>query len=1038
MPTPAPIRILAPAKQTGDLFTRLVSDLFLALGYDAPRLNIHKAGREIDVEAHHRTEPRIVLAECKATAKPIGGDDVNKFVGAVDAERRRNPGKDLAAYFISLSGFTETALEQEREFGGAPRLVLLDGKRVTKELVDGRILVSPGKALERAGRVANAHPDMTPDDPPLLLAHEIGWVWAVRFRRNAKATHVALVHADGELLAPDLAKEVLASDRTTKGDLYRLTYLSPPEPRPTQEARLEEARQAYFRYLAAECGELELEGLPADQEIGTRRLRLESLFVPLHLQAMEVQEEETEVQEKKKKKEDERLIVGAALERRARLAILALPGGGKTTLLKRLAVAYAFPERRADLGDHLPDREWFPLFLRCRQLGSRAGEPITELLSQAGVWAELGDLADAFRSLIHSLLREGRVLLLVDGLDEIAEPGLRVAFVTRLRTFLSTYPGIDVVVTSREAGFRVVAGALSAHCDHYRVADFDKADIEQLVVAWHREVVGDRKEVEEQARALAESIWETDRVRRLAVNPLLLTTLLLVRRWVGQLPNRRSVLYEKAIEVLLMTWNLQGFNPLDLHEVKPQLAFLAWQMMEEGVQRVSEPRLKEILREARQQMPEVLAYARLGVDEFVERVERRSGLLVLSGHTVEDGRLVPVYEFRHLTFQEYLAAQALVDGNYPDRSDQDTLISKLAPHLDEEVWKEVVPLVAVLAGRKASSLIEALTQRIEAWVRGAGTLSAEEEQGSVAVETVVFQGILESRIALLAQCLLDEVQIPPGLLERSIEAIARRSEDDISSICLLAASRYGQVVHHVLWRSLISAPVPMDLFGLVNSLKALGAILRPPINADAPQEIEALFRRGDLDSKALGLSLAMTAAFRSPTNHADHLTPLIPYVIAAVQSSELWEQFAGTWALAWFAERNVIPEKASPPVIERLLSLWMTTSSPDLQYVAGWAFQSMPLVNPFLIRAPEEHELKARLNNQVDPFRKMRDKITAMIARFYARLGSVDHDLVDRARTFGPELYDVGVPRGFRSLLKKLGEEGELFLRDVEVRSGRR
>lgn len=155
-------------------------------------------------------------------------------------------------------------------------------------------MVSPGKALERAGRVANAHPDLTPDDPPQLLAHEIGWIWAVRFRRNAQVTHVALVHADGELLAPDLAKQVLASDRAVKGDLHRLTYLPPPEPQPTQEARLEEARQAYFRYLAAECGELELEGLPADQEIGTRRLRLESLFVPLHLQAMKAQEEEEE------------------------------------------------------------------------------------------------------------------------------------------------------------------------------------------------------------------------------------------------------------------------------------------------------------------------------------------------------------------------------------------------------------------------------------------------------------------------------------------------------------------------------------------------------------------------------------------------------------------------------------------------------------------------------------------------------------------------------------------------------------------------
>src|SRR5262245_10753907 len=89
MPAAKPIRILAPAKESGDLFGRLVSDLFLALGYDEPRLNIHKAGREIDVLAQHRLEPRWVVAECKATAKPIGGDDINKFVGALQAERRK-------------------------------------------------------------------------------------------------------------------------------------------------------------------------------------------------------------------------------------------------------------------------------------------------------------------------------------------------------------------------------------------------------------------------------------------------------------------------------------------------------------------------------------------------------------------------------------------------------------------------------------------------------------------------------------------------------------------------------------------------------------------------------------------------------------------------------------------------------------------------------------------------------------------------------------------------------------------------------------
>jgi restriction endonuclease Mrr len=130
MPVPPPIRILAPVQEGGDLFGRLVADLFLALGYDEPRLNIHKAGREIDVLAKHRLQSRWVVAECKATAKPIGGDDINKFAGSLQAERRKlGQSAEVAGYFLSLSGFTETALEQERDIGQPPRLTLLDGRR---------------------------------------------------------------------------------------------------------------------------------------------------------------------------------------------------------------------------------------------------------------------------------------------------------------------------------------------------------------------------------------------------------------------------------------------------------------------------------------------------------------------------------------------------------------------------------------------------------------------------------------------------------------------------------------------------------------------------------------------------------------------------------------------------------------------------------------------------------------------------------------------------------------------------------------------
>jgi len=100
----------------GDLFGRLMSDLFLALGYEDVRLNIPKIGREVDVEAIHRTEKRRVVAECKATKTKTGGDAVNKFVGVLDAEKRK--GLKTTGYFISLSGFKESAIEQERKARG--------------------------------------------------------------------------------------------------------------------------------------------------------------------------------------------------------------------------------------------------------------------------------------------------------------------------------------------------------------------------------------------------------------------------------------------------------------------------------------------------------------------------------------------------------------------------------------------------------------------------------------------------------------------------------------------------------------------------------------------------------------------------------------------------------------------------------------------------------------------------------------------------------------------------------------------------------
>src|SRR6185503_11231574 len=177
------------------------------------------------------------------------------------------------------------------------------------------------------------------------------------------------------------------------------------------------------------------------------------------------------------------------------LAVLAAPGGGKSTLIKRLAVAYIDPPRRKEIADDLPERDWLPLFFRCRELRDLARDSFAELLQSLAEKEPVRQHARVFRALVDRALLNGRVLLLVDGLDEISDPGDRAAFVCTLRSAVQAYPSTTLLLTSREAGFRHVAAHLTPLCTLCNLSPFDNEDIERLSVAWHTEVVGDSEKV---------------------------------------------------------------------------------------------------------------------------------------------------------------------------------------------------------------------------------------------------------------------------------------------------------------------------------------------------------------------------------------------------------------------------------------------------------------------------------------------------------------------------------------------------------------
>lgn len=483
------------------------------------------------------------------------------------------------------------------------------------------------------------------------------------------------------------------------------------------EERYAHLIDSYRNFLLRDCGAMTIEGLRADMDTAQRKFDLEKLFVPLEVLpfppiiALTDPDRETKLSEWRKENATP-VPFAHAFEKHKKIALLALPGGGKTLLLKRLAVAYADPPRRQSSNDNLPALDLLPVMIRCREWKEHIRQPISILLrSLATITGDntLEGLVDA----LEKPLNDGAVLLLVDGLDEIHNDADRSIFVENLEKFLGTYNKIRLLVTSREAGFDLVAPCLVRFCEKFGIAPLNESAIEALCGYWHRLMSGSTPEAIAEGQVVTRNLLSSDSLRRLAENPLLLTMLLVVKHGAGRLPPDRVSLYDRAVEVLVDTWNIRGHEPLNVKEAVPQLACVAFELLRRGKQTVTESEFLNILEDARAQLPIIGRYAKDSPHAFLKRVELRSSLMLEGGHTSEDGKTVPFYQFRHLTFQEYLAAVAAVNGYILSADGNSLPLSALRDNLLSEEWKEVIPMAAVLARNQAEPLLEALVDAAE-------------------------------------------------------------------------------------------------------------------------------------------------------------------------------------------------------------------------------------------------------------------------------------------------------------------------------------
>ncbi|WP_331766811.1 NACHT domain-containing protein [Embleya sp. NBC_00896] len=386
---------------------------------------------------------------------------------------------------------------------------------------------------------------------------------------------------------------------------------------------------------------------------------------------------------------------------RRRVLVRGEAGSGKTTLLHRLAVWAArdgFPTR-------LSDREGVvPFFLPLRHFSFAAADP-GALPAPENFLDHTGSMlrAELPPGWVRDLLRTGRAMVLIDGVDEIPD-AQRTRLTDWITELCAQYPRAWIVATSRPTAISsqwlATEGFVSV-----RLLPMEIVDQRAFVEHWYGAVRADPREGQPSHDAykadLLGKLLTYRHLRRLAANPLLcalICTLHRERRM--EVPADRIKLYQAALEMLLARRDQDRgvFTPVaaalgDRAQEAITQQFACW-MVRNGHSEV--PR-----RTAEEQIGRYLARTSRPVLAPAEALDY---LLVRSGVLREPS---PGYvDFVHRTFQEFFAArQLLEDGD----------LGLLVENADaDDRWREVFTMAVGLAReRERDRLIDELLCR--AW-----------------------------------------------------------------------------------------------------------------------------------------------------------------------------------------------------------------------------------------------------------------------------------------------------------------------------------
>ncbi len=402
-------------------------------------------------------------------------------------------------------------------------------------------------------------------------------------------------------------------------------------------------------------------------------------------------------------------LVTEAMAAQRCLVLLGEPGGGKSTVLRYLARSLARagieegydPATQIDgwakIGRLLP--LFAPLLPLARQLVATPGRRG----SDADLWRYLVDHLQpggAHEGLAAAIMQEieaGHVILLLDGLDEVAEPESRRQVAQAVHAFAEQYPACRIIVSCRIRSYDPQINPDNTRWQlpgwpTVTLADLTSAQMDQFVGAWYAAIAATDPVIAAQCDAriaeLRGALRARPDLRLLGVRPLLLTIMALVHLRQRNLPEDRASLYRECVEILLARWELRGKEEteyqtlmhaidlpgFDVKALRPLLAEIAL-----TAHAAATPGNPGILDAAQLEvMVQRFLHTKghpnpyLGAQKFLTYTDKRAGLLHATGAGTD-------YQFAHLTFQEYLAGLALIGDEHP--------VSAILQRRAEERWR---------------------------------------------------------------------------------------------------------------------------------------------------------------------------------------------------------------------------------------------------------------------------------------------------------------------------------------------------------------